>query len=137
MLATSKSNVVIANILKASGANIDVESLSASQSFEADKTGFNNILELSDLLLPQISEDIRAPGSCKHIDQIRLPDGRCVHNSTRDARRVLMTLLNRNVVTYIIVLPTQSSGTCWFFATLFQTLVSQRGKIALLSLRNQ
>ena len=83
----------------------------------------NNTFTSEDLLEKDEDNDVFF-GRCEHIDHVKLKDGRCVYMTTRHARKLMMLKLNSNIDTSRIILPIQSSGTCWFFSTIVPLFVS-------------
>ena len=118
MIASNEGYKEMFEILTANGAIVDEISLRLHE-FDPNKTFTKEDMEIKD----NDNDDIFV-GKCEHIDHVKLKDGRCVYMTTRDARKMMMLKLNSLVDTSRIILPIQSSGTCWFFSTIVPLFVS-------------
>lgn len=86
---------------------------------------FDNTFSEENMSLISLTDRDTPVGGCYHIDNIRLPDGRCVHMTTREARQTMMHLLEIPVRLKLdMKLPIQVSGTCWFFSSIVAMFVS-------------
>ena len=128
MLAKLEEDKRSLNILGSNGAIISYQYLT-DRNLNFEQTFSETSLLTSTQSITALS------GQCKYIDHIMLEDGRCLHFATRDARRVLMKLLNSRAYPLYYIFPRQLSGTCWYFTIIAMMFVSDLTRQHTLPLR--
>lgn len=134
MITRVEKNVNLRNILIENGAILSAQ-YASEKIVPTKRLGETFGKSFREMRLSDTAMRRALSGNCEYIDHIMLEDGRCLHFSTRGARRVMMRLLDVEVDPDRYILPTQLSGTCWFNAIMSMMFLSDLTRKHTLPLR--